>query len=168
VRRARPVVVLASVAVLAGCSNGGMTPEEYFTELERLSQASDAAFEEWQQDLTDDLQNIGSPEDADEVLRPALEEARGIMQGSLDDVDGLDPPDEAADGHEELVASFRASLDAFDRLLEDYGELGFEGVAAELQGGEFQELDRRQNEACSALQAVADDLGIEVDLSCGA
>jgi hypothetical protein len=57
-------------------------------------------------------------------------------------------------------------LREFQRLLDDYDTLGFEGVIAAIQGQDLRSLERASDEACADLQNAAEDSGVDVDLNC--
>jgi hypothetical protein len=144
-----------------------MSSEEYFAELDEIAQTTDDAFCRWEQETSDGLASVTSNDEADEVFRPLLEDAGGITQTTLTQLEELSPPDEVGDAHTAFVDSIRATLGEFQRLVDDYDKLGFEGVAAAIQGEELQGLEQAQDEACADLQTIADDSGIDVDLDCG-
>jgi ABC-type transporter Mla subunit MlaD len=144
-----------------------MSEEAYFSELETISQNADDELAAWADRTRDALANVTSAEEATEVLRPLLEDAGEILQTALDEVEDLSPPDEVADEHTAFTDSIRALLHEYQRLLDDYDTLGFEGVVAAIQGQDLQSLQRASDEACADLQSAAEDSGVDVDLNCG-
>jgi hypothetical protein len=143
-----------------------MSEEAYFSELETISRKADDESAAWEDRTRDALANLTSAEEATEVLRPLLEDAGEILQTALDEVEDLSPPDEVADEHTAFTDSIRALLHEYQRLLDDYDTLGFEGVAAAIHGQDLQSLERASEEACADLQNAAEDSGVDVDLNC--
>jgi hypothetical protein len=166
-RNVRWILAVATAAtVLTGCSDGAMSEEAYFAEMESISQNADDELASWEDSTRDAFANVTSAQEATEAFRPLLEDAREIVQTTLDEIEALSPPDEVADEHTAFVDSIRALLNEFQRLLDDYDTLGFEGVVAAIQGQELQSLERASDEACADLQNAADDSGVDVDLNC--
>jgi hypothetical protein len=161
------LVVATATTTLAGCSDGAMSTEAYFSDLEAIAQKTDDASAAWQERTQAALAGITSAQEATEVFRPLLEDGLEIIQTALDELEELSPPDEIADEHTAFVDSIRATLQEFQRLRDDYDTLGLEGVAAAIQGQDLQSLDRASDEACADLQNAAEDRGIDVDLNCG-
>jgi hypothetical protein len=166
-RNLRWILMVATAATaLASCSDGAMSEEAYFSELETISQNADDELAAWADRTRDALANVTSAEEATEVLRPLLEDVGEILQTTLDEIEDLSPPDEVADEHTAFTDSVRALLRQFQRLLDDYDTLGFEGVVAAIQGQDLQRLERASDEACADLQNAAEDSGVDVDLNC--
>src|SRR5215204_1785355 len=166
-RNVRWIVAVATAAtVLTGCSDGAMSEEAYFAEMETISQNADDELASWEDSTRDAFANVTSAEEATEAFRPLLEDAREIVQTTLDEIEDLSPPDEVADEHTAFADSIRALLKEFQRLLDDYDTLGFEGVGAAVQGQDLQSLERASDEACADLQDAAEDSGVDVDLNC--
>jgi hypothetical protein len=166
-RNVRWILAVATAAtVLTGCSGGAMSEEAYFAEMEAISQNADDELASWEDSTRDAFANVTSAEEATEAFRPLLEDARDIVQTTLDEIEDLSPPDEVADEHTAFADSIRALLKEFQRLLDDYDTLGFEGVVAAIQGQDLQGLERASDEACADLQDAAEDSGVDVDLNC--
>ncbi|HEU4527613.1 MAG TPA: hypothetical protein VFT80_06785 [Actinomycetota bacterium] len=166
------VLVVAAAVVLVGCSgddgSGGdtMTAEEYFAELESIGRSAQDDFARLEQRFTDAQQMATSEEEISVALQAFLQGVSARSRTALDDVRALSPPEEVADAHAEFADAFGSSTEFFEGLTEDYERLGAEGVMTSLQG-EFETLERAQDEACTTLQTFADDEGIDVDLDCG-
>jgi hypothetical protein len=164
---------LTASAVLIGCSGENMSAgqtmsaEEYFAELDVIAQTTDDAFSQLEQETSDALESVTSDEEVAEVFRRLLADAVAIVQTTLTQLEEFSPPDEVADAHTAFVNSIRAQLDAFQRLVDDYDELGYEGAIAAIQRGEIESLEQATDEVCVDLQAIADGSGIDVDLGCG-
>jgi hypothetical protein len=161
------LLVATATTALTGCSDGAMSTEAYFSDLETIGQRYDDEFAAWEDRTRDALAGVTSAQEASNVFRPLLEDAGEILQTAFDELEDLSPPDEVADEHTAFTDSIRAQLREFQKLLDDYDTLGFEGVVAAIQGQDLQSLDRAQNEACADLQNAAEDSGVDVDLNCG-
>ena len=172
-RRSIRMLALVTALVAAGCSNGnGSTDgvssgDGYFVALESLAQETSAAFEELGTEIGKALEGATSEDEALQALRPGLEEAATLSQSALEELEGLSPPDAAADAHAAFVQSTREGTDVLVRLVEDYGGLTLADVSATLQGEGFVAAQEAQDRACADLQAIADDEGADVDLACG-
>ena len=162
----RILVVATATTALAGCSDGAMSSEAYFSELETIFQTTDDASDELGDRTRGALENVESAEEATEVFRPLLEDLRGLLQTALDELEDLAPPEEVADEHTAFTDSIRDTLRELQRLLDDYDTLGFDGVWAAIGGQDFQRLGRASDEACANLQNAAQDSGVDVDLNC--
>jgi hypothetical protein len=160
------LMVATTATALTGCTDGAMSAEAYFSELETISQNADDELAAWEDSTRDAFANVTSAEEATEAFRPLLEDASEILQTTLDEIEDLSPPDEVADEHTAFADSVRALLRQFQRLLDDYDTLGFEGVVAAIQGQDLQRLERASDEACADLQNAAEDSGVDVDLNC--
>lgn len=172
-RLTRLLVVLTAGSLLAGCSNGNGSTDGassgggYFVALESLAQETSAAFEELGTEIGKALEGATSEDEALEALRPGLEQAATLSQSALEELEGLSPPDAAADAHAAFVQSTREGTDVLVRLVEDYDGLTLADVSATLQGEGFAAAEEAQDRACADLQAIADDQGADVDLECG-
>ena len=166
-RNVRWILMVATTATaLTGCTDGAMSAEAYFSELETISQNADDELAAWEDSTRAAFANVTSADEATEAFRPLLEDASEILQTTLDEIEDLSPPDEVADEHTAFADSVRALLRQFQRLLDDYDTLGFEGVVSAIQGQDLQRLERASDEACADLQNTAEDSGVDVDLNC--
>jgi hypothetical protein len=99
------VVALATAA----CSGGGqLSHDEYQQKLTQI--ASD--FKTKEQSALGALGSIQSPDDLSKAA-PGLKQAGDDIDGVADQLDGLSPPDDAADANAKLVSGFHGIADAF-------------------------------------------------------
>jgi hypothetical protein len=99
------VVALATAA----CSGGGqLSHDEYQQKLTQI--ASD--FKTKEQSALGALGGIQSPNDLSKAA-PAMNTAADDIDGVANQLDGLNPPDDAADANAKLVSGFHGIADAF-------------------------------------------------------
>lgn len=136
--------------------------EEYFQGLDaaenefRASQdASGAAFAA-----------LGDTPAVDDVVE-LLTELRDVIDEFVANLEDIDPPAEAEAAHEETIAGFQVASDAIGEALDaaDSGSTANE-VLAVFQAAEVVEAETALDATCNALQQIATDNGIDVDLSC--
>ena len=109
-------------------------------------------------------------EDLIEPFRDFFDGLGALAEDFIADLESIDPPSEVEDAHNEIVAAQAEGLE----LLEDLNERAqlvesisdMEELSAEFAGPVFTDVSDRSEEACFALEAVADDNGIDVDLEC--
>lgn len=158
-------LLLGLVGVAGACGGGGeaLTLEEYFQRLgaanEELSQQEEEVPDpEFNDDDVFDEQEKQSLRENVDAFISLLEDFRDVLAD-------LDPPDEVEDEHNEtlarlddFIAAFRAAGDRVQdaQSLEDL-DAAFADVNA---------ADAPLTQACFALQAIANDNNIDVDLEC--
>ena len=146
------VLLMALITLLGACSNGDgdeLTVEEYFRRFE-------AAADDLKQQL-DALQDDKPERSVDEFL--------GVIEGFLDQAKAIVAPSELDDAHEEFVSAYEDFLPALEERVRQLGEADsieeFINVLPE-HGAAFE----RFNQACLALQDIAGENHIEVELVC--
>ena len=159
-------LVLAFGTIAAACGGGGeaLTLEEYFQEVDGLID-----------NVADEAEAIGEEAFADLDLSAPLEEQieawrsfysgyQAVTEQFSEGMRELDPPAEVEDAHNALVEAAddfaQASGDISDKLAEVATQADF--VAASAAFGEL----GNPEEACSDLQGIADENGIDVSLNC--
>ena len=163
------ILVLALGAVmLPGCDGGGAEPslKEYYAEMVRVQV-------EGQQRTPSANVNLGEipadtpPDELRRRLKEGLRASRGLNDAYLQDVKSIEPPGEAEAAHGELVAAIsdvNAWLDGMIAGVDGIGSLDeFEAL---VNRSAFLEVEHAFAEACTELQRIATDDGIEVDLQC--
>lgn len=160
-KRAAMLMAIAAVAGAAGwaCFGGGdsLTLEEYFEELERaddeFNERGDQVFE-------------SEPASVDEA-RDQLGQLPDIVGDFIDQLEDIDPPEEAADAHEQAIDSGRELQGQLEDVVDEIENAeSFEEVAAALASDEFAELGAGFEEACTELQRIADENEIDATLDC--
>ena len=166
-------VLLAFGALAAGCGGGGtLTIEEYFQELGRLNASAEeridavyeAAFAE-----VDEANFESLPlEEQVEVFKDIFDAFPPLLENFLDDAKDLDPPAEVEDLHNDSV---RAGDDFLEAIRDVAGQIDDVQSQVELDAlAEDEATDaasERFDQACVALQDLADENDIDVDLACG-
>ena len=161
-------LLLTLGAIGAACGgDGALSLEEYFREVEQLRgdvvRQSDRL-----QDGFDQAVAVADSEEATvQAFRDFFTGASAIFAEFVADIDALEPPDAVADAHREAVEAFedsRVAISDFGARLnqvESEAEIDglFETFATEPAFDRFEE-------ACLALQEIADENTIAVDLDC--
>ena len=157
---------LALAALANACGDGGgLSAEEYFQKLQAIAgeteQKATAAVpsEEEVANFTLDEQKQTGIEFLASLVS-IYEEATGR-------VEDLNPPDDIQDAHDDLVAGAKELTSTFRDLANQAQDIAPEDIEdffnTEVFGpSTFAEFD----EACSAVQDLADDKGIDADLNC--
>jgi hypothetical protein len=165
-----PFVTLALLALGAsavscndggGGGGGGLKLEEYFDELEGASTDLD----ERTASLVETLETSGDLEE----LKEAASQYPDILGDFIEDLEAQEGPSEAADAHQDAIDAGRTFLDVLSGVVDEaeQAETVDEFVSA-LASDEVETASDAFTRTCLALQAMADDNEIDVDLGCGA
>lgn len=159
------MLVLAFGAIAAACGDNGddtLTLEEFFQQVEEL----DDQFEADAAPLEEELAQLTEESSLDEVLDIVGRQA-DVIEDFVDELDGLSPPDEAADLTDETVSAGRDVVQALRDGIEDAeGAESIEDIAELFAGFETAEAGSRFEQACLDFEQLAADNGIAVDLDC--
>ena len=163
------IVLLGAIA--AACGGGGdgeaLTLEEYFQQLDRLSQDADSQFESLQEELDRAFATVESDEEFVEAYRDFFDGSQVVLAGFIEGFKRLTPPTAIEDAHREFT---EASADVFEPLRSASDQLADVSSQAEMDQilGTFDTDPRfeRFDKACLDLQAIADENSIAVDLNC--
>ena len=166
------VLAIAFAGACGGGNGGGdeLSLEDYFAQLKTMSNELEQRGNDVESRFNADLENITSVDAAVAVLGPALVEFEQVAQDFVDSLNGLNPPAEAEELHNQLTDVYQeganALVDLGGRLdsIESEQELATLGTDVETQ---FNDLGTRSDDLCFQLQNLADDQSIDVDLSCG-
>lgn len=163
-------LLLAFGAVAAACGSGGegLTLEEYFQRLEKLSDAADENERLIEIEFDQGLGSAGSEEEAIEAYRVFFAAILPAFQEFMDGVDDLDPPAQVEGVHNRRLDG---GVDALNFMRAVSNELDQVGSMFELEKLlETVDTDlgfARFIEACRRSQEIADESDIDVDLNCG-
>jgi hypothetical protein len=104
------------------------------------------------------------------ALQEGVTQFEELSTAVAEDLDGMTPPDEAADAHQSLVESFEAGAEALGNVAVDLETIESEDEFLALSdeiSTQFGELEAATTAACEELQSQADSANISVDLGCG-
>lgn len=162
--------IAALTAILAVACTGDsktdtLTLEQYFGELERIGDDAQAAIDEVE---FPDVAANASFEESRDALAQFFGASADIAGDAVDDIRGLDPPGEVEDEHDRYVDALESIPSISDDLQQRIHEAQSEDEYAEIVGTDdpFEEVGDEITEACDALQQIAEDNSIEVDLQC--
>ena len=159
---------LLLLAALAGCggSDEPPPPSPYYAELAALTQRLDAANTAADEALHAELEKARPAEVGDLFSRATLEGA-DRLDGVLAEMATLAPPAAAQEAHDELLDA-SAVMSSEDRVTAGHlaglsqDELGSQAVRPE-----YVTAEERVDQACAAVQALADEAGAGVTLCVG-
>lgn len=170
-RLALPVMLLAVLAVAAGCKGGGgLTLEEYLKRVDELDDRASERSDALDERLSSISDDTASDQERIEAAQSALPEFVSILDEFLTALEKLEPPSEVREEHEEALAAGREAAELFGDVAADVG--GAESLSeldqalSILNGPEYIEADERFTNSCLALQDKADENDIDVDLDC--
>lgn len=154
----------------AACGGGGdggaveLSLEQYFERVASLT----ADLEERTASLDQQLEQEFESDVAEiEAVRDAFATVLPIFGDFIDDLDELNPPEEVADLHGELVAGFADLVDGFEDLIDQLVNIEsaaeFSALLFDPDSG-FGSAIEQLEAVCLELQSIADDNGIEADL----
>jgi hypothetical protein len=158
----------AALALTAACNGGGgesLSLDEYFRELDQLQNAGDERINGIPFPQVDPSAPV---EDSRETFEGYFDEVVAAADDITSDISALDPPDEARDAHEEYVEA----LGGIEEFANNYRDrlAGADSPAelAEVLLGNDEDaaITERIDNSCVALQEIADDNAIDVDLEC--
>lgn len=155
------LLVAFGVAAGACTSKDGkaVTLEEYFQELDGLDNRTTEDFDALDTELGD------NPDI--EQLRDVFPQYLDIFDDFLAGLEGLEPPDEVQDAHDEAVEAGQAFRVEFGALVDQAADAEtVEDFFAAAEGETFAAADQRFTDACLALQGIADENSITVALDC--
>lgn len=147
---------------------GELTLEEYFQRLEELDDEpgeEEAALDER---MEEDLASVTDEQAALDLVRDGFEAQLASVEDFVDDLDGLDPPAEVADAHNEAVAAQRDFLDLFRDILDQLGDIdSFDAVDALFGADDIAAAEERATQSCLAVEQIGVSNGFDVDFDCG-
>ena len=164
-------LLLALSAVAGACGgDGGLTLEEYFQRIDVLGNDLDDEIDRLGEEFDEAAEKAETEEEVIEAFRDFMDRLAALFGDFVSELESIDPPSEVEDAHNEIVAVQAEGLE----LLEDLDERAqraesvsdVEEVGAELEGPVFTDVSDRGEQACFALEAIADANGIDVDLEC--
>jgi hypothetical protein len=162
----RLTIVIAALVLFAACGDdgGGVSLDDYFASLE----AAGSAYDEASAPIDEAFENSTDPvTDLKALFPPFLDDLKAFVST----LEGMSAPAEVSAEHAATVIDGKAAVAAFEPLVADLARVeDLAGLYALLNGpvmGAVIEASGKFSDDCTALQAVADEEGIDVDLSCG-
>lgn len=167
-------VLLAVVAIGAvACSDDSsdtLSLEEYFQKIDSVQNDVDAGFATQEASASEPAADASGEEIA-AFYRDNITTNAELLRDGAKALDDVEPPDEAAEAHAAIVAALNAAADALDTgaegipdsaTMEELDALGETIFNSEELNAAFQGI----TDTCNALEQIATDNGIEVDLAC--
>lgn len=150
-----------------GSDDSSADLQDYFDGVSEIAIRTDTTLE----GIGSDLQSATFANDAAEIeaTRTAFQQAGETLELAILDFADLDPPDEAADAHAEFIDKLQAALAVQSQFLADMDDVTTSDeldALADDYSPDLTESDSAFDEACLALQQIADDNGAEADLRC--
>ncbi len=164
-------LLLALGTIAAACGDGDeLTLEQYFQRIDALGNDLDDELNRLSAEFDETVEEAETEEEVIDAFRDFLDPQPGLFEDFVEELESIAPPSDVEDAHNEMVAIQAEGLE----LLEDLNERaqrvesasGVEEVGAELEGPAFTAIVDQTEQACFALEAIADANGIDVDLEC--
>lgn len=151
-------LLLALGTITAACGGGDeLTLREY-------SQQAQAVIDE----ATERNEALLDVEEGDfEGLRDFYHAVLQTSRRALDELDGIDPPAEVEDAHNEYLDGIEAYFDLFENVVNQIVDVETEAELEALFGANvLVAAQERADAACLALQETVADKGIDLNLYC--
>jgi hypothetical protein len=165
--------LLLGVSTIAAACGGGeeeLSLEEYFQKLQTISNDIKEREEGLDTEFEMAFDPETSPETTIDIVESVLSQGASASKAAFDDVDSLDPPSEVEDAHNEFLREGRARTELLESLADQAAKVeslpGLEDMFAEFDSPDLEVAAVRFDDACRALEQVAADNDIEVDLNC--
>ncbi len=169
-----PVVIvsLALAGAAVACGGGGtLSLGEYFERLDEIRDDVSERSDRLNRDFRDEVDAAATDDEELRTIRDFYSEFASLMIGAVDALGALRPPQEAESLHNDFVDVQSDGLalltDLVDELSDAESPSDAEERFDEMFEGALGEISRREDEVCFALQRLADDKDIGVDLECG-
>lgn len=165
-------LLVAVGAIAAACGDGEeeLTLEEYFQRLQTMSDDLNERGEALETELEGLFDPAASEQQSIAAGRRFLDGNVSIIRDGLDVLEDLDPPSQVGDSHNKFVDAANGLRDRIgdlaDRAAEVQSAADLEEIFAEFQSPELETIDERFVDACQALERIASENGIQVDLGC--
>ncbi len=162
---------LTALALATNACGGGdeLTLEAYFQQLDSIFRNSDARLAEISADLDEAQQNDLSDADQAAAFREAFVRSNKVFEDAINELSDLDPPVEAAQAHVSFLEATVKIHELSQEIVDDLAGLetvdAIDAYFADRQA-ETSAATKRGDDTCLALQKIADDKRIDVDLAC--
>lgn len=164
-------VVALAAAACGGGSSDPLALDGYLSQVEALDDQAEQEQNQLEATFQDEYGNEdpNAPPSAAFLagLRAYYEELVVIGREYINDVDDLDPPDEAQEAHDEYVASYDEVLVELNDVIDQVEGVTTAGALDDLlSSGPMTAAFERADEACRGLQSVADEGNFDIDFEC--
>ncbi len=153
---------LGAVAAACGGGGGGPSLDQYFAQVDSVFANANKQFETLKGEFSAALEDPAA-------ARDFYERASPILTDAVNSLKDIDPPKDAKAAHNEAVEAGeslqKVAADTFQQL--KAANKTNETAVLELNNPKVTAALGRFDAACFALQKIADDKGIQVDLGCG-
>lgn len=162
-------LLVAALATACG-DEQELTLEEYFQRIDALGDDLDDELDMMNDEFEETAREAETEEEVIRGFRDFMDPLPALYEEFVAELETIDPPSEVEDAHNEMVAVQAEGLE----MIEDLNERAqgaesasdVEEVGAELEGPAFTAVSDRSEQACFAMEAIADANGIDVDLEC--
>ncbi len=159
------MLLLPALLACGGTEEPG-APPTYYADLAELTQQLDDDNTAADGALHDELEGA-SPDEVGDLFSRVTIEGADRLDALLEEASSLSAPEEAREAHQELIDASTA-MAAEDRVTAD----AMAGLSSDELGGleprpAYVAAEERVDQACSALQDLADEAGSDVDLCVG-
>ena len=158
-------LAFGAIAAACGGGDGALTLEEFLQRVEELDDEQTTREGEIEAQLGD----LETLEEAEALarIRDLFPQFVALLVDFVDGLAALEPPEEAADLHEEAVSAGREVVRLFSDLVGEVENAeSIEDFFAAFENEEFQVAVERFDQACLDAEQLAADNGIEIDLDC--
>jgi len=166
------VLLLGLGALGAGCGLSGgsdaISLDEYFQKIDEVQENNDATFAT-QEASAEEPSADATGEELAQFLRDSVTASAATLHDSGAAAGDIEPPDEVADAHADVVAAINDAADALDGIADSIPD---SLTLAELEQGTFfdsEDLNAAFDSlatACNTLEEIATANNITVDLAC--
>lgn len=160
------------LVIVGACGDSAdtLTLEEYFERLDAVLEAGDAELETVNAQYVETRDAAQTDEELHDAFRNFFAGTEEVFQQGISGLESIEPPPTVKEAHDEYIAIEVEALDFFSANIEPAESTSsaddFLGILEELRGPAAEEIIARKAEGCLALQAIADDSGITMDLEC--
>jgi hypothetical protein len=158
-------IIVAAGAATWGCNDKKdkeLTLEEYFQKVDAIDNDSTARTDAVFADLGDDSEM--------QEFQDAFKAAAPILADAARDFDDLNPPDEAKNEHDAMAAALNNFADKMGDIADAVDDIDAstpDELFAAIDEQGFTDANNAFTEKCLALQELATDKGIDVEIDCG-
>lgn len=159
-------LLLAFGTIAMACGDGGLSLEEYFDRMAAANEQIDQQLEALE-NPTD--REFASDEEELAAIQGFYNAVPPLIRDFISDLEEIDPPAEVEDAHKEVVEAARVSAEEWKVQADQLNEAeSLRDLMAKLfvENPAFTASGERFDEACLAVQAIADENNIDVDLDC--